>query len=157
MDGRVSAAGVGEARRHPVTAPRPATEPPLDAPFPGAPLLIAVRRFLQNYATFRGRASRAEFWWPILVVGLFPTAVQVLTGVTTGDWRPLDGTFVTTLPEAIVVAFGLVTMLPVLAVTWRRLHDTGRSGAWFFLIFVPVLGILWLVVLLALPGPRTVR
>lgn len=140
-----------------MTAPRPVTEPPLDAPFPGAPFLIAVRRFFQNYATFRGRASRAEFWWPVLVAGLFPTAVQVLTGVTTGDWRPIDGTFVTTLPEAVVVAFGLVTMLPGLAVTWRRLHDTGRSGAWFFLIFLPVLGMIWLVVLLALPGPRIVR
>ncbi|QLD10784.1 DUF805 domain-containing protein [Microbacterium oleivorans] len=140
-----------------MTAPRPVTEPPLDAPFPRAPLLIALRRFCQNYASFRGRASRAEFWWPILVVGLFPTAVQVLTGVTTGDWRPIDGTVVTTLPEAIVVAFGLVTILPVLAVTWRRLHHTGRSGAWFFLIFLPVLGIIWLVVLLALPGPRVER
>ncbi len=140
-----------------MTAARPVAESPLDAPVPGASPLIAVRRFFHNYANFRGRASRAEFWWPILVVALFPTAVQVLTGLITGDWRPIDGAFANTLPEAIVAAFGLVTLLPLLAVTWRRLHDTGRSGAWFFLVFLPLVGIVWLIVLFALPGRRGER
>lgn len=53
----------------------------------------------------------------------------------------------------LALIFSLGTLLPNLAITWRRLHDTGRSGAWFFIAFLPVVG--WIVLLIFLIGsPR---
>ncbi|WHE35050.1 DUF805 domain-containing protein [Microbacterium sp. BDGP8] len=136
--------------------PRPnrLIEPPLAQPWIGAPPLAALRRWLQNYATFRGRASRSEFWWPTLVIVLFPVAVQVVNGVTAGDWRPIDTRVVQDVPDVIVLVFSLATLLPMLAVTWRRLHDTNRSGVWFFLIVLPLIGWIALAIMLSMRGER---
>nr|WP_276204502.1 DUF805 domain-containing protein [Microbacterium arborescens] len=94
----------------------------------------------QSYATFRGRASRSEFWWPMLVILLFPYAVIVINGLVTGEWRLIDVRVVQDVPDAVVVLFSLVTLLPPLATTWRRLHDTHRTGAWFFLVVLLIVG-----------------
>ena len=66
----------------------------------------AIKLGFGKYADFGGRATRAEYWWWVLLV--------VLVG-----WVPLIGTL-----------FTLVTFIPSLAVTSRRLHDVGRSGWW---------------------------
>jgi len=126
-------------------------EPPLWMPYYDAPFLSAVRRFFAKYATFAGRAGRAEFWWMWLVLFAFPTVVQLVNGLTTGDWRPIDGSTVTTVPDVVVLVFTLATLLPGLAIIWRRLHDTGRSGAWFFFGFIPLVGPIVLVVFFLLP------
>lgn len=80
----------------------------------------SVRSVLRQYATFRGRATRPEFWWWYLCTVL----VNV---VTTGADRVTDATigisFVGTL-----VTLGL--LVPTLAVSVRRLHDSGLSGWW---------------------------
>ncbi len=115
--------------------------------------LYAVERTLGRYADFSGRASRAEFWWwtLALVVGFFGLATLdgfFLIGLMGGQ-PPVDPGFPVTLPAALA----LIT--PHLAVSVRRLHDAGLSG-WFLLtFFVPAVGALALIVLLALPGdPR---
>lgn len=48
--------------------------------------------------------------------------------------------------------YGLALLLPGLAVGVRRLHDTGRSGWWWLVALIPLAGVVWLIVLLALPG-----
>lgn len=50
--------------------------------------------------------------------------------------------------------YALGTLLPNLAVTVRRLHDTGKSGWWIFINFVPLVGFIWLIVLLATAGQQ---
>jgi uncharacterized membrane protein YhaH (DUF805 family) len=81
----------------------------------------AVRTCLGKYATFSGRARRPEFWWFflfVMVAGAAATALDILLGTGTTDGGVIAG----------LVSLGL--LLPNLAVTWRRLHDTGRSGWW---------------------------
>jgi uncharacterized membrane protein YhaH (DUF805 family) len=135
----------------------------LDRPLYDASWGAAVARFFANYSIFRGRASRREYWWWALTNALILTALNIVASVTGAeDWRsgvislPLaggPGGTITTVPGAIALIYGLGTLLPNLAVTWRRLHDTDRSGAWFFLSFVPVIG--WIVVFFFLIGrPR---
>ena len=81
------------------------------------------------YAQFSGRASRSEYWWFYLFT-LLATAVADRLSGTVGDIA------------------SLVFLLPSLALVARRLHDTGRSGWWFLLVFtvigIPVL-LYWLV------------
>lgn len=84
----------------------------------------AVTTCFRKYADFAGRARRSEFWYFCLFTGLVTGALSVIFG---------DGSFITT-------AFSVATFVPSLAVSWRRMHDIGKSGAWNFLAFVPVVG-----------------
>ena len=81
------------------------------------------------YAQFEGRASRSEYWWFYLFT-LLATAVADRVSGTVGDIA------------------SLVFLLPSLALVARRLHDVGRSGWWFLIVFtiigIPVL-LYWLV------------
>ncbi|CDK00756.1 Predicted membrane protein [Microbacterium sp. C448] len=136
---------------------------PLDRPLYGASWGSAIARFFGNYSIFRGRASRSEYWWWVLTNALIIIVLNTIAAVSGAEgWQngavalPLaggPGGVVTTVPGAIALIYGLGTLLPNLALTWRRLHDTDRSGAWFFLTFLPVIG--WIVLFFFLIGsPR---
>jgi len=88
----------------------------------------AVRSVLGQYAGFGGRARRSEYWFWTLAVLI----AYVVTAIVSAIVRPLG---LVLLFALIVVAF-----VPGLAVSVRRLHDTGRSGAWIFIALVPFVG-----------------
>lgn len=95
----------------------------------------------ENYANFSGRARRSEYWYFTLgQVCLWLLFYAVLLFGVTGEDE-------TTIMITMSV-FGLLllaTLLPTLAVSVRRLHDLGKSGGWYFLIFVPFGSIVLLV------------
>lgn len=126
-------------------------------PLYGATFPQAISRFFRKYATFSGRASRSEYWWWVLANMLIAVAFNFVGSVTDSQWesRPIDflSPFAsgTGLPLAspagvLFLIYGLGTIIPALALTWRRLHDVDRSGAWFFIIFVPLVGAIVLFV-----------
>lgn len=84
-----------------------------------------------RYATFRGRAPRAEFWY----FTLFGFLVQLAADIA----DPVTGT-----PVFSGIA-ALVLFLPSISVQVRRLHDLDRSGWWWWLLLIPVIG--WIVML----------
>ena len=93
---------------------------------------------LKNYAVFRGRARRREYWMFSLFYFLFGIAAFVIDYVL-GFTQ--DGSGV------ISSIFSLALLVPSLAVSVRRLHDVNKSG-WFMLIgLVPLVGVIWLLVL----------
>ena len=98
----------------------------------------AIESVFTQYAGFGGRASRSEYWiwWGFLVVVFFAIAAIALLFDTTG---------------AIVAGLvALAIFIPNLAVTIRRLHDTGRSGWWLLIVFIPFIGGLILFVFMLL-------
>ena len=97
----------------------------------------AVRTCLSKYASFAGRGRRAEYWWFVLFFYLALCAGGVIDGAIGTD--PL-----------VVFAVYLGLMLPAVAALVRRLHDTGRSGWWWLVTFVPVIGGFVLLILLCL-------
>ena len=103
----------------PVSGRPAAATYPLDLPYPGCPPIQAVERFFRNYATFSGRASRSEFWWPTLMMGIVET---VLGALAVASDIGLVGTVQGILSLALLV--------PSLAVSVRRLHDINLNGAW---------------------------
>lgn len=126
---------------------------PLHLPYYRAPLPAALRRFFVKYATFSGRAGRAEYWWAALLLFVMPYVVQVITGVLTGDWSTVEGTSFSSGPDAVLLLFYIATTVPTLAVGWRRMHDINRTGLWTLILLVPLVG--WLVfIVFALTGPR---
>lgn len=110
----------------------------------------SLRNVLENYAYFGGRASRSEFgWWALVAFGglaLLFVLDQLIAAPLMG-FRPFDGN----AGHPLAVLGVLAVLTPTLAVASRRLHDVGRSGAWLWAAFVPVLGWAWLTWLLSRP------
>ena len=97
----------------------------------------AVRSVLRQYATFGGRARRSEYWW----FALFTAALGLLCAAL--DVALFGSSWTQTGPLSLVSTLAL--LIPSLAVAWRRLHDTDRSGAWNLIALVPLIG--WIVLL----------
>jgi|TARA_B110000971_G_scaffold212637_1_gene242354 uncharacterized membrane protein YhaH (DUF805 family) len=90
---------------------------------------------LKSYSDFASRTGRNDYW----MFMLFYVVLSVGTGV-------VDSILGIVLVNLI---YSLVMLVPLVAATTRRLHDTGRSGLWQLLVFVPVLGLLALIWFLA--------
>jgi uncharacterized membrane protein YhaH (DUF805 family) len=101
----------------------------------------AIKSLFSNYATFSGRARRSEFWFAQLFLSLSALSASVVDTVLFGV--SIDGF------GAVYTIFVLATVVPSLAVTWRRLHDMGKSGGFFFIGLIPLVGIILLIVWLA--------
>ncbi len=118
---------------------------------------------LRQYATFRGRSRRKEYWlWQlfllllfgVLTAWLFGQAGPIPEGATPEEMNALlmeaPGT---TLPVALIALASLGLFLPSLAVSVRRLHDSDKSGWWLLLNLIPVGGLVLLIFYL-LDGTR---
>ncbi len=111
----------------------------------------AVKHVLSNYAVFSGRAPRSEYWWWILAIVILFTVLGLIDGALIA---PMLG-FEPFQPEAgrpLSLVFSLGLLLPNIAVSVRRLHDTDRSGWWMLLALIPVLGSLVLIFFYVQPG-----
>ncbi|ADB30413.1 protein of unknown function DUF805 [Kribbella flavida DSM 17836] len=106
---------------------------------------------LTKYAVFRGRAGREEFWFFTLANLIVSVLLAVADRLTGADWPAGVGPLPIGPIEGV---YTVLVLLPTLAVTVRRLHDTDRSGAWLLLYLVPVIGWLVLLVLNAQAGTR---
>ena len=109
-------------------------------------LVESVKSCIGKYAVFSGRASRSEYWWfyfANVLLYFFGSVIFGVIGYLFGD--------IILFPIFAIVGTGLVSLfliIPGIAVTVRRLHDTGHSGFWWFIAFVPLIGPIWLLVLL---------
>ena len=91
-----------------------------------------------HYADFEGRARRTEYWMFLLVNVLIAFVLGIIAAMT--GFRALS------------TLYSLAVLLPGIAVGVRRLHDTGRSGWWLLISLIPVIGTIWIIVLLATNG-----
>jgi uncharacterized membrane protein YhaH (DUF805 family) len=98
---------------------------------------------LSKYAVFSGRARRREYWTFVLVNGFILSLVYVIY-----YFMLFSGSLKWGLVTFIIGIFGLLIIIPSWAVLVRRLHDTGRSGWWIFINFVPLVGSLILLIIL---------
>jgi uncharacterized membrane protein YhaH (DUF805 family) len=137
---------------------RQGVEPPLWAPYYGAPFPAAVRRFFKKYATFSGRASRSEYWWWTLVSVAVSIIGNIIISAGAGT-LPTAGLSSTTAPgpgatfgAILLIIWALATIVPSLALSVRRLHDGNFSGWLLLIVLVPFLGALALLVLMILPS-----
>ena len=119
----------------------------------------------QKYATFQGRATRSEFWWFALFMAIVNTVINTIGTIATGasimsTFNPdslsefgggLLGGIGTIIFFIISLIVGLYFIIPSIAVTVRRLHDTNRSGWWYLIILIPFIGglVLFVFTLLA--------
>lgn len=102
-------------------------------------------KVLKQYADFNGRARRKEYWMYVLFNFLTLIVAMILDSILGTNFSPLPY-------GAVYAIVALGTLIPSLAVGVRRLHDTNRSGAWIFIALVPIIGGIWLLVLLCTEG-----
>ena len=104
-----------------------------------------------KYSNFNGRARRKEYWmWTLSVTIIFIFAMIMdnllglnfeLMGQDLGyGW--------------IYLIAGIAHLIPGLAVVVRRLHDVGKSGWFYFIVLIPIIGVLWLLILLCTDGKK---
>jgi len=112
----------------------------------------SVRLFFKNYTNFQGRSRRAEYWWPVLMYVMAYVALIVVTGVGSalGD---LGGILIAIAGIAYFL-FALAILIPMLAVGFRRLHDTDKSAWWLLISFVPIVGSIVLLIFFVSEGTK---
>ena len=93
---------------------------------------------LKNYAVFKGRAQRQEYWYFFLFNIIISIALSMLDSAL-GNPGAGEGVGV------IGSVYSLAVLIPSIAVGVRRLHDTGRTGWWMFIGLIPLVGILVLL------------
>lgn len=114
-------------------------------------MINAYKNFFKGYVDFTGRSTRSEYWWiwltnMILLVPFYSAYFKALANPRNeAALMALGGIAI------IYMIFGIALFLPGLALTVRRLRDAGFHWALIFIIFIPMVGPLVLLVLLAMP------
>ena len=114
-------------------------------------MINAYKNFFKGYVDFTGRSTRSEYWWiwlgnMILLVPFYSVYFKALA-------NPRNETALMALGGIAIIymIFGIALFLPGLALTVRRLRDAGFHWALIFVIFIPMVGPLALLALLAMP------
>ena len=95
----------------------------------------------EHYLDFNSRARRTEFWMFTLINILISSGLSLLDLAA--------GTTFFTLISSI---YSLLVFIPSIAVSVRRLHDIGKSGWYYLLVLLPIIGWIWLIILFATEG-----
>jgi len=109
----------------------------------------AVRSCLRKYGDFNGRAPRSEYWHWSLFIALLMLAGFLALALLDAILGDRVGT---ALIAVVAIIAGLGVLVPSIAVTVRRLHDTNSSGWWYLLSFIPYIGGLILFVWFCIKG-----
>ena len=90
-------------------------------------IVEATKLFFIRYADFNGRSRRSEFWWAQLTVGILGGVIGMIIPNLSWIWS-------------------LAVLVPSIAISIRRLHDIGKSGWWYLIILIPLVGTIILLV-----------
>ena len=105
---------------------------PLDMPAYGCNMGEAIARFFKKYATFRGRASRGEFWWWILANFLIVFAANAVFSLLSS----ISGSnAISAIGDSVIAIWELATIVPTIALAVRRLHDINKRGTVLVIIY----------------------
>jgi uncharacterized membrane protein YhaH (DUF805 family) len=119
----------------------------------------AIKTCFGKYASFTGRARRSEYWWFVLfyvIVGIILSVVDNAIGWVTNFGSQAAEASASVTPflsgnvGALSTIWALAVLLPSIAVTVRRLHDTDRSGWWWWIQLVPCIGFIVILVFMIL-------
>ena len=99
----------------------------------------AISTVFSKYAVFEGRARRSEYWY----FTLFNVIVEVVLGLLLQFTQGKSGSMIFILINA---AYSLAVLIPSLAVAWRRLHDIGKPGYFYFIGLIPLVGTILMLI-----------
>jgi uncharacterized membrane protein YhaH (DUF805 family) len=115
--------------------------------------LKSFELFFKNYTEFTGRSSRSSFWWWQLFDWVLISTIVQVVDVTLHSSEVTDWFYHPDIGGVTSLLWFVVTLVPCIALTVRRLHDTNRSG-WWLLLSVTVIGIIPLIIWFCSSGNR---
>ncbi len=106
----------------------------------------------ENYANFSGRATRSEYWYFTLlhILIIIVLAIPAILDMTTNPNFDFEPGVLFYISIGLIVLYMLLTFIPRLSVTVRRLHDSGKSGWYYLLAFTPYIGNIIILILMCL-------
>jgi uncharacterized membrane protein YhaH (DUF805 family) len=104
----------------------------------------AINSFFRNYANFNGRARRSEYWFSQLFVFIVGLPLAVMSAIV--DQGEIG------LVTLMQYGWTIAVFIPGLAAVSRRLHDTGKSFGYYFLILIPLVGVILVLIELLKDG-----
>lgn len=90
-------------------------------PKEGVGFVDAMKLYFARFADFSGRSRRSEYWWASLAIGVLGSVISAIIPDLSWIWS-------------------LAILIPSVAISIRRLHDIGKSGWWFLINFIPLVG-----------------
>lgn len=114
--------------------------------------IASLESYVFNAVNVSGRMGRSEFWWSFLLLfaltlaAIAADAINIAAILERGTWQDVE---ITGLWSIYLLPLQIV---PNVTAAIRRLHDTGRSGFWMLVTFVPFVGVIWYFVMLMLPS-----
>ncbi len=93
----------------------------------------------KKFSDFSGRARRKEYW-SFFLVNVLVTIVIILIDLALGTYSIGEERL-----GLLGTIYSIILIVPSIAITVRRLHDTSRSGWWILIALIPVLGALVLL------------
>ena len=127
-------------------------------------MINAYKNFFKGYAEFTGRSTRPDYWWvwlgnfilsiPFWVIYIYTVYLSAVMD-SVSDSASEAAFMIFGLVAIIYVVFYLAILVPTIALTVRRLRDAGFHWAFIFLRFVPMVGGIALLILLAMPTKET--
>ena len=105
-------------------------------------------KVINSYFDFNGRSRRMEYWMFVLINSIISVFCILLDSMLGTVWSIGYG--------PIYIGYGLAVFVPGLAVAIRRLHDIGKSGWYYLLVIIPIIGPIWLIILLLLKASKVI-
>lgn len=102
----------------------------------------AVKSAFVNFKKFKGTATRREYWFFVLATVLIGIVLSTIESII---WPPIETADLIEAinqPTPLTSISALILLLPTLAVTSRRMQDSGWSGKWLFLYLLPIVPLL---------------
>ena len=110
---------------------------------------------IKNFSDFSSCATRKEFWGFVLFWFVYHVIACIVLSLC-GAFKEVAPGYYSTFGSPLNWVFSLPALiffvLPFLAVSVRRLHDSGRSGSWLFLTFLPLIGCCVIFIMMCLPS-----
>ena len=100
-------------------------------------MIEAYKKFFKNYVNFNGRSTRSDYWYVILINAI----IGFVLGFIGGLIPDLEG-----VTSVISTIYSIAVFIPGIAIAVRRLHDINKSGWFYLLSFIPLVGTIILIV-----------
>jgi uncharacterized membrane protein YhaH (DUF805 family) len=101
----------------------------------------ALPLFFKNFANFQGRSSRGAYWWLVLINILIGLGLGLIDGLVFTDIVLSTGGF-----GILGGLYSLATIIPGIALSFRRLHDVDKTAWWLLIAFIPIIGAIVLLI-----------
>ena len=124
-------------------------------------MINATKKYFQNYFVFKGRTSRADFWWAILGIFILTFIIMFIAGLIFGTPAEIDSTtasadalknYFSSGYNIVNLIWDLILIIPSISLCVRRLHDINKTGWLYLLIFIPCVGGIILLIFNLMPS-----